>query len=881
MYQQLFPKSQILAVSIFVLAFTFLNSCQDKPSPILERITINDITVPFGFEIEKLYSPGKHEQGSWVSVTKDDKGRLYASDQYGNIYRLTLPNETNKQDSVLVKKLDIKMGMAQGLLWHQGDLFALVNANRKNDLEIHSGFYKITDMNNDDEFDTVTLLRSFNGSGEHGPHNIELAPDGNSLFLVLGNHTEIPEDLNSAIPKNWEEDNLLPVIKDPSGHANNVKAPGGWVVQTDFEGKEWVIVNVGLRNTYDIAFNQDGELFGFDSDMEYDMGMPWYRPIRLCHFTQGGEFGWRTGTGKFAEEAPDNLPGIANLGQGSPTGLLTGEGLKFPEYYQDGLYLFDWSYGTLYFASLTPKGSSYTAEVTEFLSGVPLPLTNGIVGNEGALYFLTGGRRLESALYKVTYTGELDNKVKRIKPNISGKKERNLRKKIESFQLQKDESQIDFLVKNLGHEDRHIRFSSRMALENQDVNLWKSKIEQEEHTLTKIELAIAIAHQAEDSDRGAALNSLLQLDWATLTSVEKTSFLRAIELLIIRSREDIKDSVKKTITNKLFPNYLKESDGINKQLADLLSYLDVPEILELTIYQMEHDTITSDLKSIYLSSDISKRSERYGKDVENMLKNMPNQQNISYAKSLTEVKSGWTKDLRERYFRWYNRALKRSGGLQYANFIKAIQRRALENVPEADRSYYESLSTEAMNQQAGLMKDVIPPVGPGKNWTIAEVESAFNKNKSNANFESGENLFRATLCVSCHMVKSLGGTAGPELSQLGNRFSITDIAKAVVDPSQTISDRYRTTIYHLENGDTVSGRLIEETEKELVISINPFAPDITSKIRKNNVVKIEESLISSMPQGLINSLNEKELSDLIAYLVAGGDKDNEIYNQTN
>ena len=125
--------------------------------------------------------------------------------------------------------------------------------------------------------------------------------------------------------------------------------------------------SVGTRNTYDIAFNDDGELFGFDSDMEYDIGMPWYRPIRLCHFTSGAEFGWRTGTGKFLAEYPDNLPGIANLGQGSPTGLLSSKGLKFPEKYKNGLFLFDWSYGTMYFANLKPKGSSYEAEVTEFL----------------------------------------------------------------------------------------------------------------------------------------------------------------------------------------------------------------------------------------------------------------------------------------------------------------------------------------------------------------------------------------------------------------------------------------------------------------------------------------------------------------------------------
>ncbi|WP_431121416.1 c-type cytochrome [Flagellimonas flava] len=870
---------KLFKASLVIMILGCIVSCKKEFSgPITEQITLNNITIPEGFKIEKLYSPGAHEQGSWVSITKDDKGRLYASDQFGTIYSVTLPDTANKLDSVVVKKIDIKLGMAQGLLWHENTLYALVNASNENDLGIQSGFYKITDANSDDEFDTVKMLRTFNGWGEHGPHNITLAPDGQSLFMVLGNHTDIPEDIGSVIPRNWGEDNLLPVIKDPSGHANDVKAPGGWVVKTDFEGRDWTLLNVGLRNTYDIAFNPDGELFGFDSDMEYDMGMPWYRPIRLCHLTSGGDFGWRTGTGKFDAEFPDNLPSIANLGQGSPTGLLEGEGLKFPEYYQNGFYLFDWSYGTMYFASLTPKGSSYTAEVTEFISGVPLPLTNGIVGNDGAMYFLTGGRRLESALYKLTYTGALNNEVKIPVPNELGKNERSLRKKIESFQSIKSPDQIDFLVENLDHEDRYIRFSSRVALENQDVAIWKHKIVEDESVLRKTALAIAIGHQGEDNDRVEALKALMKLDWADLNSIEKIDFLRAIELLIIRSNQSLDASLQRAIATKLLPYHLKESEHLNKEITKLLSYLDSSEILEATIYKMENDTITSNLKSNYLSGDITKRSDQYGKDVENMLKNMPNQQNISYAKSLSEVKSGWTKALRERYFRWYNRALKKSGGKQYANFIKAIQRKALVNVPDEERAYFESLSSESMNQQVDLMKDVRMPDGPGKNYTVALVEKAFNENKKDANFANGANFYRSSMCVLCHSIKGVGGNSGPELTQIGTRFSIKDIAEAIVNPSQTVSDRYRNTIYHLNNGNTIRGRAVEERDDEIIVSINAFSPDMTSTIKRADIDTVEESSQSAMPAGLINSLNEKELSDLLAFLVAGGDENNKIYN---
>jgi glucose/arabinose dehydrogenase len=49
----------------------------------------------------------------------------------------------------------------------------------------------------------------------------------------------------------------------------------------------------GFRNHYDLAFNGDGELFTYDSDMEWDIGAPWYRAPRVLHLVEGGDFGWR------------------------------------------------------------------------------------------------------------------------------------------------------------------------------------------------------------------------------------------------------------------------------------------------------------------------------------------------------------------------------------------------------------------------------------------------------------------------------------------------------------------------------------------------------------------------------------------------------------
>ena len=859
-----------IKMKYLLLLIAILSSCNlelNNESPIVEKVTVNNITLPKGFTISKLYEPTDHEQGSWVSFAKDDKGNFYASDQYGSIYKATIKKSTGR-DSLHVKELNLNVGLAQGLLYHNNELFALVNSY---DEKIKSGLYKVIDSNNDGELDTVKTLKTVNGNGEHGPHSIELAPDKKSIYMVFGNHTDIPSDVHGRVPEVWDEDNLLPIIKDPSGHANSRKAPGGWVAQTDFEGIDWTLIAVGTRNTFDIAFNRDNELFGFDSDMEYDLGMPWYRPIRLNHITSGADFGWRTGTGKFRDYYPDNLSGIVNLGQGSPTGLLDGTGLKFPAYYQNGLYLFDWSYGTMYHAKLNPKGSSFEAEVTEFISGVPLPLTNGLVGDDGALYFLTGGRRLDSGLYRVTYKGELPSEVLELKERSIGKKDRELRHELEQLHISPDPVKISFILKHLDHEDRAIRFSARVALEHLDFKYWKDEIKNNNSFETTLELALAIARHGDDNTRNKALHILTNINWENLKDSNKLNFIRAIDLLMIRLDNGLPKEIKEKIKDLFLPAYLASSETVNIELCKTLSYLQVEEIIDLTLLEMETNTSLDGMKEIYLSSDITERSEQYGKDVENMLANMPNQRNISYAHSLSYLQKGWSTAARERYFQWFGSALQKAGGKMYLKFIKAIQKTALENVLEEDREYLLELTEIAAIRSSDDMNDVIQPQGPGTDWTVELLMSAYEKNYKNARFDSGKNMYKATLCISCHSMNGEGGVSGPELTQIGSRFSVDAIGEAIINPSGTIGDRYQFSNYYLNDGSVVTGIAINEDEKNIEVSISPFSSDVIVNIRKDKLKNIELSKISPMPSGLINRLNEQELTDLIAYMLSTGD----------
>jgi len=364
---------------------------------------VEKIKVAKGFKVELLYSVPKETEGSWVAMTQDDKGRMICSDQYGALYRITPPAIGGSPGETKIEKLSIDFGHCQGLLYHAGALYGVVN----DDAYQGRGLYRCKDTNGDDQFDAVELLRAFPGkAGEHGPHGVVVAPDGKSLYVMCGNQTPEPGCETSRVPRHWAEDQLFPMLLG-RGFMRDVLAPGGWLAHTDLDGKKWELVNTGTRNTYDIAINRNGDIFGFDADMEWDTGMPWYRPTRVCFMQSGGEYGWRTCSKKWPVRWEDSLPAVVDIGPGSPTGVAFGYGAKFPAKYQDALYICDWSYGKMYAVHLAPDGAGYTGAAEEFMSASPLPLTDIEVSKkDGAMYVSVGGRKVQSGLYRVTYTGQ-------------------------------------------------------------------------------------------------------------------------------------------------------------------------------------------------------------------------------------------------------------------------------------------------------------------------------------------------------------------------------------------------------------------------------------------------------------------------------------------
>ncbi len=796
------------------------------------------ISVPKGFKVELLYTVPKGEQGSWVNMTPDPKGRLIVSDQYGGLYRVTPGRDA---DSTKVERLTVPIGEAQGLLCAFDSLYVVVNGRAAQG----AGLYRVRDTDGDDQYDELKLLRKFDGGGEHGPHAVVLGPDGKSLYVCAGNHTNLPPVEKSRVPRRWDEDQLLPRMWDAGGHAVGRMAPGGWICRTDPDGKEFELVSIGFRNEYDIAFNQDGELFTYDADMEWDIGSPWYRPTRVCHVTSGSEFGWRSGTGKWPAYYEDSLPAAVDIGPGSPTGITFGTGAKFPAKFQQALFIADWSFGLIYAVHLKPEGSSYTGTFEQFATGSPLQVTDIVINpKDGAMYFTIGGRRTQSGLYRVTYTGGESTAPVSPAADDVHKRMRTARHGLEEGHVEGGDAEFDLHPAwcNLGADDRFTRYAARVALEHQPLKLWKTDALNEKNPQALITAIIALARCGDKELQPKIIEALGRLEWSSLTHMQKLGLLRAYSLAFIRMGPP-NDKVREDVVGRLDKHFPSKNPELNRELSQLLVYLGAPDVAAKTL---------------------------------KLLANAPTQEEqIHYVLVLRVLKSGWTLDQRREYFDWFNKTGAFRGGHSFSGFLRNIRNEAIAALSPDDKNAL----ADVLNKKppASAADEPLKSRPFVKKWKMDELLPGIEDELTGRDFTKGRELFAAAACFKCHRMAGEGGIIGPDLTGVGRRFNMQDLLESMIEPSKTISDQYQATIFHLTNGKTVTGKVANLNGDNLMVITNMLEPGAFTNVNVNQIDEQTPSKLSMMPDGLLDTLSREEILDLIAYLRSGGNPDDAAF----
>jgi putative heme-binding domain-containing protein len=830
-----------LAASMSIIFF----SCSQEP------LSDASIEIPKGFIAERIFSTDSESFGSWVSIAKDNKNRILVSDQYGKIYRFSLPKRGELLEAADLEMISDDLGFSQGMLWTENGLFVTVNQEDK-EAKYPSGIYKLTDSSGDDVYDKIELLYSLNGAGEHGPHSLVQGPD-NMIYFIAGNGTKPPDQINYAMRPIWENDNILPIITDPHGIFNGWTPPAGWIARMNPDGSGLEMIATGFRNAYDLAFNEQGELFTFDSDMEWDLGTPWYRPVRLCHVIKGAEFGWRTGSGKWPSYYTDNLDGILDIGQGSPTGVLTAQGLNFPAPYHQGLFIMDWSFGTMYHVTLTEKGSSYSAEATEFISGAPLPLTDMVEVN-GEMIFTTGGRRLESGLYRIySNNGSDSDRDMDVKVNDEVLKRRFLEKT----------KNIDTLWAYLGNQDRYLKFAARTSLESLDDTSWVGRIANENNFDRKIQGLISVSRLRIPVDSTLLIYWYSSIETSELKDYQRLDYLRAVQLLFLRMGNKAKQQL-----NWVEELRKIETSGdfrIAREKLKLLAFLNDPGVISDGLILL--DSAINDPNNELISESVTQRSDQYGEVLDLIRKKSPQTNRISILETLSVVEDGWTDSLSAMYFSAFNSVFLSGGGNSYKGFVIEILERALTRYNEEEKERYREISgVNFTGADMASLSELPVPVGPGRNYSKEDIPFLV-KDLKDADVVNGKKMYQASLCGQCHVKGNEGKPIGPGLNTLAGRFSPEDVLKSIIDPSEVISDQYAMRELTLTNGQSFSAKVVSVNADTMTVALNPFDPSNTRKIPVLEIVENNPSSRSMMPSALINRLNEEEVKDLLGYLL--------------
>lgn len=829
-----------------------------KVSAIRSAPSVSNLTLPEGFTAELLAS-AQPSQGSWVALTFDQFGRALISPQDGPLSIASIPGVSRTRDGTLfagstteVSSFDSALRSAQGLCFLGDVLYANgIGADGT------PALWRFRDLDHNGSYEDSTALIQYSGdTGEHGPHAVEKGPDG-ALYVALGNHTRLPETIvrystdetPGRAPTSphdfFGEDRVDARMWDPRGHAIGVYSPGGVVVRVDPVTEAATIFAGGFRNAYDHCFDARGELFTYDSDMEWDIGAPWYRAPRFVHVVQGGEYGWRSGSAAWPQWYPDSLPAACDTDSASPTGMVAGWAGAFPAPWNKMIFCADWTYGRILAMTLVEEGASFAATWQPFISGRPMPVADIAWGPDGAMYFVTGGRATQSGLYRVRAAETTGNPPRVEHSSDAAATLRHIRKSYEQLQhpLSPDElvMHLPTIVRGLDLSDRFIRTAARVALEHQPLDRWRGAITECKTVRQRLAFSLALVRAGVVSDALLACHEAASALQSPCSDDDAVTALRIVEVAVARHRELASDpSVRQSAALGLTladPNSTRGTP-LRWIALELASALALPSVVPLAVEALEH------------SED---RSEA-----------------LRYATLLRLCPEGWTDALRIRYWQWLFAANDRAGGLSLRGFIEQLR---------SDASARVGPPTTAARDASGTLS--LPPSlerSPTTSsafhaWTVAEFESEFDSaavggsdaRPSPSELERGARIFRESSCILCHRVHGDGATTGPDLSGVAGRFSRRDLLTAILDPSATISDQYRESLLEMHDGSLVVGRIVRENAVSLDVRTNPLT-DEREVVPVDGIASRSQLTTSSMPKGLLDSRSREDILALMAYL---------------
>ena len=769
-----------------------------------------------GFTVSLIRSAAEHED-SWVGLACDDLGRWIVAKEKKGLLRFTL--DSTSAQVLKTETINDSLAECRGLLFAFGSLYAMANNDK--------ALFRLRDTTGDDRFDDVRRLAGFKGDVGHGRNQITLGPDG-KIYAICGDAVFEPDGARALPPQ--------------LGAPNQIeRTRSAFIARTDPDGREWQIVSRGLRNPFGIDFNEHGEIFTYDADAEYDMGSSWYRPTRVNHVVVGGDYGWRRVTKRwppYFPDRPDMPQPTLDIGKGSPTAVAFGHASRFPSPWREALYVLDWSYGRILAVHLVPRGSSYAATADTFLRGTPLNVTDVEFGPDGSMYFITGGRGTQSALYRVEPISQeivdappptTQQHVRRRHADHS----RKLRRELERLYQPIGSTAVEFAWPHLNSDDPWVRNAARTAIEWQQVAVWQQRALDETNPDRALAALLALDRAGTSVTRQPIVARLNKLDLGQLAERQKREAIFLYERCLTESDGSSDD--RRVAAKKLSRLYPDRSFLVNRRLSSLLAELNTPAFVE---------------KTIGLLREAETQAERF-----------------HYLFVLRNSRQGWAPESRETYYDYFRQTAEFVAGEGMPRFLQLIESESLATVAEKDRDRIADqlradLSRRWLDDFDSERHEIV------QKWTLADFSDSLRHLSAGRDLARGERMFGVARCIACHRVGTRGGVIGPDLTSVSGRFGPRDLLTSIIEPSKVVAEKYRSDTLVLDDGRIVSGRVLsgDFRSESLFVMTDPLAPEKLIEIKKSNIEAHEPSQLSQMPQGLLDSLSKDEVLDLVWWI---------------
>ncbi len=157
-----------------------------------------------------------------------------------------------------------------------------------------------------------------------------------------------------------------------------------------------------------------------------------------------------------------------------------------------------------------------------------------------------------------------------------------------------------------------------------------------------------------------------------------------------------------------------------------------------------------------------------------------------------------------------------------------------------------------------------------KHWRMSDFADLKIAQPDEQHVVRGMTAFVKAKCNQCHVLAGHGVNFGPDLKDVTKRYKGQKLLQQLLDPSSEINEKYQTYKFLLADGRVISGVIMKENRKDFDVMTNLLTPKKLTKVAKEEIDQKVKSTVSAMPTGLVDTLSQEEIGDLLTFLQSEG-----------